>query len=232
MTSRILSAMLIAPVLAGLVLASVDGPSSGSESVDPGVATSVTVKVSLPQGSVTAEAGTRTLASVKYTVPAAGLVPVLDYEETAETGTVTVAATTTETYEEPCTWDIAFHEELVHALEVTVGKGEVDLELAGTALERVVATVTEGDLTVDMSGDWAHALAGARFEVGKGDLTIVVPAGVGVRVVPKTELADLDIEDMNPDGVAWVNDAWRRTDINMEVTAVIELGTLIVTQGE
>ncbi|MGB3617484.1 MAG: toast rack family protein [Catalinimonas sp.] len=66
-------------------------------------------------------------------------------------------------------------------IEVDAGAGELKLDLRGTTARRLDINTGVGQVYVDLSGEWDHDF-GAELNGGIGEVTLVLPRDVGVRV--------------------------------------------------
>src|SRR5215210_7716412 len=77
-------------------------------------------------------------------------------------------------------WDISFNEEVPTDLVVQMGAGESDLDLDSLTLKGLDLKMGAGKSTVDLTGDYAKSF-GATIEGGVGEVTVMLPSGVGVK---------------------------------------------------
>ncbi|TLM96077.1 MAG: hypothetical protein FDZ75_05240, partial [Actinobacteria bacterium] len=72
--------------------------------------------------------------------------------------------------------------------------------------------------TLDLSGAKAPlATVPVRFEGGVGEIALVVPADVPVRVEVEQGVGDVVVNSLNRDGGAWVTEAYRSGEPAYEV---------------
>jgi hypothetical protein len=125
-------------------------------------------------------------------------------------------------------WDVALSSGLPLDLSVQMGAGRADIDLRGTDLRRFQMDLGAGDATVDLSGDWIHD-AQVWITTGAGELTVRVPADVGVRLRGhKDGIGEFNADGFRADGDALVNDAYDDADVRFELTLVRGVGTVNV----
>jgi hypothetical protein len=117
-------------------------------------------------------------------------------------------------------------------LTVTVGLGEAQLDLRQSRFISATMSVGMGDLLVDLRADWQHDTH-AVFESGVGNITLILPEEVGVRVLVRggfgaietVELAVLAMpEEM--DGTVYVNTAYATSPVTVDLIAERGIGTV------
>ena len=129
-------------------------------------------------------------------------------------------------------WDIALGNTLPLDLSVNMGAGEVDLDLRGLDVRKLRVNLGAGESTIDLSGVWSNDLT-ADINTGAGELTLRVPANVGVRIVGYRDgLGSYRADGFEQDGDALVNDAWETADVKFEIELTRGLGEVTVETVE
>ena len=100
-------------------------------------------------------------------------------------------------------------------LETEFGAGESTLGSA-VAVSRPAGRFGAGETTIDLSGEWAEDLA-AQISGGVGQVTLIVPRDVGVRVRSQSGIGAVSAEDFRIEGGAYVNDALGDTPVTLDV---------------
>jgi len=108
--------------------------------------------------------------------------------------------------------------------EMTVRTGAALLEIEGignASPERVVVQGGAGDITLDLTGSWQRS-ADVEVTAGVGQLTLVVPRDISVRIVIDG-LATVNNDGLEKRGDDYVSDAYGDTEdeINVSITAGI-----------
>jgi hypothetical protein len=104
-------------------------------------------------------------------------------------------------------WDLRLSNSVPLDLVIQLGAGEGELDLSSLALTGVQVETGAGTVQIDLRGDWSHDV-NAAIRGGAGDLSIMLPSGMGVRVSTVTTLVDLSATGLTRDGDVYVNAAF------------------------
>jgi hypothetical protein len=123
-------------------------------------------------------------------------------------------------------------------LAVSVGLGEAHLDLRQSRLMSATMSVGLGDLLADLRADWQQDTH-AFFETGLGNITLILPEEVGVRVlvrggfgiVEAVELAVLAVPE-DEEGTVYVNTAYATSPVTVDVIAERGLGNVSLLTKE
>jgi len=122
-------------------------------------------------------------------------------------------------------WDLLLSRAVPVDLAVDLGAGRSDLDLRGIALERVEIDMGVGEMSLDLRG--AHK---RNFEVkidgGIGSGKIRLPAEVGVRIKIDGGLGSVDTHGLTKQSGAYVNDAYGKSAVTIEVDIDAGIGSL------
>jgi predicted membrane protein len=99
---------------------------------------------------------------------------------------------------------------------VEMGAGESDLDLDSLTLTGLDLQMGAGRTTVDLTGDYAQDLE-ASIQGGVGEATVMLPSEVGVMAKAEGGLGKINAEGLKKEGNAYVNDAYRDTDVTLEI---------------
>ena len=208
------------------------GYETRTERVNAGSATALEVEIDMGAGQLDVSGGAAGAMDATFEYGPAALDPHVDYAVDAGTGRLSVR-TPNKVELRPFrdmhyVWDVALTDDLPLELAVRMGAGESDLDLRGTDLRRLSLDLGAGDATIDLSGDWAHDID-VRVAAGAGELTVRVPAGVGVRVRGhKDGIGEFTADGFRTDGNALVNDAYDDADVRFELTLSRGVGSVNV----
>jgi hypothetical protein len=123
-------------------------------------------------------------------------------------------------------------------VSIDASSGDVGLDLKGKYLTYIQMDVenSSGDVDVSLLGEWESTL-GATITSSSGDVTLHLPEGVGVRVRARTRSGDVNapgmtIDSRDKDGAVYVNDAFRRSLITLQIDVEVSSGdiTLLLSQ--
>jgi N-terminal domain of toast_rack, DUF2154 len=129
-------------------------------------------------------------------------------------------------------WDVSLNDTVPTDLSVDVNAGKLDLALGGTNVTNLDVDADAAKADVDLSGAWTHDLT-ADLKADAGQLTVVVPTGVGVRVETNVDAGDLNVDGLvkTDDGV-YVNDSYGTAPVNLTITANVDAGQLNVKTSD
>lgn len=103
------------------------------------------------------------------------------------------------------------------SLDIRGGAGEVDLDLSGSqSLSRLDFDLGAGEVTIDLTGEWQDNLD-ARIAGGLGELSVRLPAGVGVRIDVDTGIGDVNASGLTRDGDTYTNDAYDTSGVALRI---------------
>lgn len=115
-------------------------------------------------------------------------------------------------------------------IDIDSGVGRVSLDLVGDypALTSVDIDGGTGDLKMDLTGEWTRS---ARISVdgGVGKTTLRLPRDVGVRVAVDTGIGKVRGSGMRMDGSAFVNDAYGRSKVTLDISAHTGTGDILLS---
>jgi len=111
-------------------------------------------------------------------------------------------------------------------LTIDAGAGELRVSGIGHAgPERVRVQGGAGDLRLDFTGDWRRS-SDVSITAGVGQITLVLPAGVGVRVEKRGGLTTVEAPDFRRLGDAFVNEAYGVAEIELRIEVTAGLGSI------
>lgn len=126
-------------------------------------------------------------------------------------------------------WDIALPADVPMGLRVGMGAGESRLDLRGTQVRSLTLALGAGESSVDLSGEWDHDVE-ADITAGVGELSLRVPADVGVRIWGRNEgIGEYRVDgEFRRDGDYYVNDAWDDAEVRMDIKIQRGVGEISV----
>ncbi len=214
-------------------LEELDGPTShDTYEVEVGGATSADVRVTMGLGTlkIRSDAESGTLAAADFTYSRKQWEPEVEYEleDSDEIAKLEVKQPSVDSMSlgdkistdmAPMTneWDLALAPSVPMDLSVEMGVGEAKLDLGNSMVRTLQVALGAGDATIDLSGDWAEDMD-ADIMAGVGELTLIVPEDVGVRVWGQNEgVGDYTVEGLERDGDYYVNDAYGDSDVTLDI---------------
>jgi hypothetical protein len=125
-------------------------------------------------------------------------------------------------------WDLKLATGVPLDLDVKLGAGESDIDLSGLDVRTLNVLTGAGETNVDLSGPRTSDV-NARIEAGVGELTVLVPSDVGVRVRTSSEgIGDSTFEGLHKDGSDYVNDVYATSSVKIEITLHRGIGEVTV----
>ena len=130
-------------------------------------------------------------------------------------------------------WDLRLNDVVPVDLTVQMGGWVGNLDLDNLALTGMNLNVGAGSTRVDLSGEWERDLS-AIVRGGAGQLTVLLPSRMGVKVNAGTRLGRVNAEGLQREGKSFVNDAYNDSDatLRVEVTGGVGQINLEVVQQQ
>lgn len=114
-------------------------------------------------------------------------------------------------------------------LDIEVGTGNTELILGGLLVDELSLSSGSGDVVLDLSGDWRQNMQ-AVVDMGAGDLTILVPRGIGVRISANHGTGDLVADTFSDTADGLVNAAYGRSTSSIELSIDIGAGNVSIVE--
>ncbi len=193
-----------------------------TRSVEVKNAESVKVNLRLAVGELSVGGGAEEprLMEADFAYNVAAWEPGVDYEVVGDSGELSVQqrglSEGVPTRNVRNEWDLRLNEEVPVDLAVQMGGGLGNLDLDNLALTGLNLDVGAGSTRVDLSGDWGRDVS-AVVRGGAGQVTVLLPSRMGVRVNAGTRLGRVNADGLRKEGEAFVNDAYGDSDTNLEV---------------
>ena len=191
-----------------------------SRSVDLENADSVQANLRIGLGELKVGGGADSLMEADFAYNVAAWQPEVNYEVVGDTGELTVeqqglreGIPTRDVRNE---WDLRLSDDVPVDLSVQMGGGVGNLDLNTLALTGLNIVVGAGVSRVDLAGDWDRDLS-AVIRGGAGQVTVLLPSRVGVRVDAGTRLGRINADGLRREGQAFVNDAYGASDVTLTV---------------
>jgi hypothetical protein len=121
-------------------------------------------------------------------------------------------------------WDIGLSPDVPVDLAVDLESGAADLTLSGLTLTGLDVDAEAVDLTVDLSGVVVTEDVDLSIELEAGQVEVIVPANVGVRIDADTSVGDVDADGFERDGDAYVNAAYGESDVTIRLNVDTTVG--------
>ncbi len=125
-------------------------------------------------------------------------------------------------------WDLTLGQAVPLDLTIDLGAGRSDLDLRGLKLERVEIDMGVGEVNLDLRGPHASGFM-VKIDGGVGSARLVLPSEVGVRVKVDGGLGSVDARGLSKQAGAYVNEAYGKSPVTIEVDIDAGVGSLDLT---
>jgi hypothetical protein len=127
-------------------------------------------------------------------------------------------------------WDLRFNDDVPMDISINLGTGKMDLEMAGLSLTALEVDMGASRSTLDLTGDWASDFD-TNIKGGVSSLTVHLPSSIGVRV-EISGISRINASDLTKEGSAYVNDAYGKSDVTLDIFIEAGLGEINLEIGE
>jgi hypothetical protein len=130
------------------------------------------------------------------------------------------------------TWDLGLARGIPTDLTLELGVGDSTMKLSGVDVTKLRVTAGVGHTTIDLSGPRSHDITG-RIESGMGNLRLIVPKGIGVRLRGgNTEFGELRAPGFTKSNGGLVNSAWDGTGPKIDLMLTHGMGDMTIDSAE
>jgi hypothetical protein len=231
------SVVLFVAMVAAAILAGACGPQrvqvgelqTEERSVEPENAESVRANLRMAIGELNLTGGADGLMEADFAYNVPDWRPRVSYEVVGDTGELSVEqqglGEGIPDRDARNEWDVSLNDAVPIDLGVQVGGGVTNLDLDSLTLTGLELDVGAGATTVDLTGEWERDL-NAAVRGGAGEVTILLPNQVGVRVNAGARLGRVNAEGLSRDGEAYVNDAYGNSEVTLQVDVTGGIGQI------
>lgn len=129
-------------------------------------------------------------------------------------------------------WDLGLARGIPTDLTLELGVGDSTMRLSGVDVTKLRVIAGVGHATIDLSGPRNHDITG-RIESGMGNLRLIVPKGVGVRLMGRnTKFGELRAPGFTESNGGLVNSAWNGAGPKIDLTLTHGMGDVTVVSAE
>jgi hypothetical protein len=125
-------------------------------------------------------------------------------------------------------WDLVLGRAVPVDLDIDLGAGHSDIDLRGLELEGVDLDMGVGEADLDLRGPHAKGFL-VKIDGGVGSAKLYLPAEVGVRVKVDGGLGSVNPHGLVKQGGAYVNDAYGKSPVTIDVDINAGIGSLDLT---
>jgi hypothetical protein len=203
-----------------------------SQSVELGDVESVRVEIDMGAGELNVTGGANELMEADFTYNVAALKPEVEFRgrnltiRQPEVNIASFADLPDYRYE----WDLRFNDDVPMDMNIKLGTGKMDLEMVGLSLTALEVEMGASRSTLDLTGDWASDFD-ANITGGVSSLTVRLPSDIGVRV-EISGISRINASGLVKEGNAYVNDAYGKSDVTLDIFIEAGLGEVNLELGE
>ena len=215
------------------------GATNQTQTVPIGAATSLKTSVRMGVGVLklsAAEPRSTSALEAAFTYPRADWKPVVEYSVEATRGTLGISQPDFRTVpvslgSSDNSWNLRLASGVPTDLSLKLGVGESTVDLRDIDVTSLEVVSGVGKATVDLSGTRTHDVSG-RVEAGVGELDIIVPSAVGVKLVGGTEgIGELKAAGFTQTDGGVVNAAWNQPGPKIVLALNRGVGEIHVTSA-
>lgn len=197
----------------------VNGPVTTEQSALPlGSAATVGVDVNIGVGNLNISGGANDLlnATFQYSQPA--MKPIVNYSENAGSGQLSIRQPDNNgpSFNYRYEWDLRLNNNVATNLKVTTGVADSQLRLAGMNLSGLEVRSGVGNTRLELTGLPARNLS-VYIKGGVGNVTLVLPANVGVKVNASGGLSPVKAGSFIRSGNTYTNSAYGQTPTTIQI---------------
>jgi hypothetical protein len=209
------------------------GPAREHESqiVDLKGAKAARVVVHMPSGLLSIQGGADELMQADFSQGAAWSAPSIDYHVDNGFGTLTIDQQSGSQFvgHSDNTWKLKLSESVPVELEIDVGAGRSDLDLAKLDLTRLQLNIGAGQANVDLTGERSKDLQ-AQIHGGVGEAVVRLPKSIGVVATVHGGLGSVEVHGLKEEDGEYVNAAYGKSPNTLRLTVEGGIGHIRLEQ--
>ena len=120
---------------------------------------------------------------------------------------------------------------MVNDLQITTGAGKAEIDVPARSLTRLEMNAGVGDASVNLLGDWKNNLK-ATMRAGVGAITLRLPRETAVKVKVTGALGKVNANGFRIVDDAYVNDAYGKSAVTLDVAITGAVGSVTLELGE
>jgi hypothetical protein len=128
-------------------------------------------------------------------------------------------------------WDLQFNNGLPLEILIETGAGESVLDFSALDITAATVDAGAGATTIDLTGNWSHDVS-VTVRGGVGDITINLPADMGVRVNSDTALVSVTATGLTRDDDGYSNDALGTAPFTLTLDLEVGVGSVVLAAAE
>jgi hypothetical protein len=202
-----------------------------SQSVKLEAAQSANVRIDFPAGELKVQSGANDLMDASFHYNFDDWQPQVQYSENGAQGDLRVSSPGSDRV--PVggklinEWMIQLSDQVPMDLRISTGAGDSQLDLGGLDLTSLTVETGAGVTTVNLNGTWDHDLD-VSVQGGVGQLTVNLPAEMGVRVNMDTALVTVSTRGLTQDKRGYVNQAFGSAPHTLTLNLEAGVGSVVL----
>jgi hypothetical protein len=224
-------ALWLAMVGCGLLTTSVGDLRTESQTINLDSATSAHVQIEFPAGELNVTGGASNLMDASFRYNVDDWQPQVQYSEDGAQGKLIV--------DQPGDaripvgdqlineWEIQLSESVPMNLVIRTGAGNSQLDLGRLDVTSLRVETGAGVTTVNLDGNWQHDVD-VSIQGGVGELTVNLPAEMGVRVEMDTALVTVTVNGLINDKNGYVNQAYGTAPHTLTLNLQAGVGSVVL----
>ena len=199
--------------------------------VDLKGAKSVRMSVHLPAGELSIQGGAQQLMEGDFYQGAAWSTPTVDYSVEQGVGELNISQESGQRFggNSDNTWKLRLSNEVPMELDVDIGAGRSELNLAKIDLTRLRLNIGAGQANVDLSGERVKDMR-AEIHGGVGEAIVRLPRNIGVVASVHGGLGSIDVHGLKEEGGEYVNAAYGKAPNTLHLTVEGGIGHIRLEQ--
>ena len=204
---------------------------SETQSVDMDSATTARVQIEFPAGELKVEGGASSLMDASFRYNVSDWQPQVKYSENGAQGELLVSQHGNDKL--PVggglinEWTVQLANDVPMDLTIITGAGNSELNLGALDLSKLDIQTGAGVTNVNLEGAWQHDLD-VSIEGGVGELTVNLPAAMGVRINKETALVNVSADGLIVDGNGYVNRAYGTAPYTLTLKLQAGVGSVVL----
>jgi hypothetical protein len=224
-------ALWFAIVGCGLLTTSVNDVRTESQSIDLESATSANVQIEFAAGELKVEGGANNLLDASFRYNVDDWKPEVAYRENGTQGTLRVSQVGNDRLpvggELINEWALQLGNHVPMDLVIRTGAGNSELDLSGLDITSLSVETGAGVTNVNLGGDWQHDV-NVSIQGGVGELTVNLPAEMGVRVDMDTALVTVTANGLIKEENGYVNKAFGTSPHTLTLKLQAGVGSVVL----
>jgi hypothetical protein len=202
-----------------------------TQSVDLGSASTASAQIEFPAGELKVEGGATSLMEASFRYNVSDWQPQVKYAENGAQGELLVSQQADDQL--PVggglvnEWTIQLANDVPVDLTILTGAGNAELNLGALDLASLNIQAGAGVTKVNLDGKWQHDLD-VSIEGGVGELTVILPAEMGVRINMETALVSVTANGLIKEKDGYVNKAFGTAPYTLTLKLQAGVGSVVL----